>query len=265
MGQYLRYLRGSRVSHTDARAVATHPRGDDGIDYYDGIVIGPDTIGELASSDRIRQDVLADLDLLSQDDYARYLRQFLVTGDRVSDSWRYADICTVLAAAAELLQPASYLEIGVRRGRSMAIVGRRAPECALLGIDLWIEGYAGMDNPGPAFVREELQKIGHRGDVELLSGDSHTLLPALFSQRSSLAFDLVAVDGDHSRRGAAADLRTVLPRLKVGGAVVFDDVGHPSHPELAGVWQREVAEDRRYATWSFDSVGYGVAVAVRRW
>jgi len=57
----------------------------------------------------------------------------------------------------------------------------------------------------------------------------------------------------------------VLPRLRVGGALVFDDISHPAHPDLDAVWRRVVASQRRYGTWSFDDVGYGVAVAVRRW
>jgi hypothetical protein len=31
------------------------------------------------------------------------------------------------------------------------------------------------------------------------------------------------------------------------------------------VWHEVVARNRRFATWEFDDVGYGVAVAVRRW
>jgi predicted O-methyltransferase YrrM len=73
------------------------------------------------------------------------------------------------------------------------------------------------------------------------------------------------VDGDHTRRGAAKDLRAVLPRLRVGGVLVFDDVRHPAHPELHTVWEETVAADRRYATWRYDDTGYGVALAVRRW
>ena len=31
-----------------------------------------------------------------------------------------------------------YLEIGVRRGRSMAMVASQAPDCSMLGFDLWV-------------------------------------------------------------------------------------------------------------------------------
>jgi predicted O-methyltransferase YrrM len=91
------------------------------------------------------------------------------------------------------------------------------------------------------------------------------VLPRLFSQRPDLTFDLITVDGDHSPRGAARDLQDVLPRLRIGGVLVFDDISHPQHPKLLEIWRRVVVAERRYSTWHFDDVGYGVAVAVRRW
>jgi predicted O-methyltransferase YrrM len=210
--------------------------------------------------------VTMEVNNLDPDAYTAHVAAFVADGRaRAAMTWRYADIVTVLAAAAELLQPESYLEVGVRRGRSMSVVARRAAGCAIVGIDLWNVGYAGIDNPGPEHVRSLLNGIGHTGSLELLSGDSHEVLPRLWREQPTLTFDLITVDGDHSHRGAVRDLRDVLPRLRVGGALVFDDISHPSHPYLASVWRNTVASDRRYSTWEYDDVGYGVAVAVRRW
>jgi predicted O-methyltransferase YrrM len=122
-----------------------------------------------------------------------------------------------------------------------------------------------MDNPGAELVQAVLDRVGHRGSRMILSGDSHREVPRLFRESPQLTFDLVTVDGDHSESGARADLETVLPRLRVGGALVFDDISHPLHPGLFTVWRTTVARHRRFATWEFDDVGYGVAVAVRRW
>ena len=130
---------------------------------------------------------------------------------------------------------------------------------------MWIDDYAGMENPGPDHVRSELEKVGHRGKLELIDGNSHSVVPALFRERPELSFDLITVDGDHSVKGAAQDLEDVLPRLNIGGVLVFDDTRHPAHPELHDVWHSVVGSQRRYATWEFDDVGYGVALAVRRW
>ena len=253
------------MPHTNTR-LASAPAAPAGIDFYGPAAAGAGTIGELATEPATLDSVLDLLARLEQDDYVDYVRRFVETGRAAAgERWRYADITTVLDAAARLLRPRSYLEIGVRRGRSAAVVTAAAPECAVIAVDLWNEGYAGMENPGPDHVRDQLGRIGHTGPLRFVSGDSHVELPRLFAAEPELTFDLITVDGDHSTRGARRDLEDVLPRLRIGGALVFDDISHRAHPELARVWQQAVGRHRRYATWSFDDVGYGVAVAVRRW
>jgi hypothetical protein len=122
-----------------------------------------------------------------------------------------------------------------------------------------------MDNPGPQFVRDELVRLGHTGGLEFVVGDSAVMLPRYFDAHPDSYFDLVTVDGDHSARGARADLLAVMPRVKVGGAIVFDDVSNPSHPELLDVWRQTVGSDPRFSVHAFTDVGFGVAIGVRRY
>ena len=254
-----------RTDHTEER-LASAPPAPSGIDFYGPATVGASTIGELATHPSVLDEVLESLSALDQDDYVDYVRRFVAAGRTAAGTrWRYADITTVLAAATRLLSPRSYLEIGVRRGRSAAVVAAGAPECDIVAVDLWNEGYAGMENPGPSLVREQLGRVGHRASIRFVTGDSHVQLPRLFAAEPGLTFDLITVDGDHSTGGARRDIEDVLPRLRIGGALVFDDVSHHAHPDLARVWERSVARHRRYATWTFDDIGYGVAVAVRRW
>ncbi len=174
---------------------------------------------------------------------------------------RFADLTTALWAASTLIRPSAYLEIGVRRGRSACVVGATSPECAILGFDLWLEDYAGVPNPGPGFVRSELEAVGHQGSVELVSGDSRETVPAYLAEHPDAFFDIITVDGDHTARGAAADLANVLPRLKVGGILLYDDI--VQMPALRGVWERLVTRDSRYVTWEYTDAGDGVAAAIR--
>jgi predicted O-methyltransferase YrrM len=256
--------RATRQATTTA-ASAAHVRAVPGTDYYGGVVVGAETIGTLSLSESTHNEVRGVLTLLESDDYSDYVDAFMDSGRRsAGHAWRYADIVTVLAAATRLVSPRTYLEIGVRRGRSLAVVAGAAPEASLIGVDMWVPEYAGVANPGPTFVREQLERVGFRGTLQLLSGDSHRLLPSLFAEQPGLTFDLITVDGDHTPAGARRDLLDVLPRLRIGGALVFDDIRHASHPKLARVW-RDAVRDRRYSTWEFDDIGYGVAVAVRRW
>lgn len=242
----------------------TFGEAEDG-EWYPPVMLGPATIGELATSGECLAKAMEIIGQLAPDDYMRYLSAYYRAGqNRFGASWRYADIVTALQACAQLVQPESYLEIGVRRGRSMAIVAATCPECEIVGFDKWAEDYAGMANPGAAFVKAEMLKIGHRGKLELIGGDSHETIKAYFSSRPDAFFDLITVDGDHSAPGAREDLLDVLPRLKIGGVLIFDDIAHPELPHLKGVWQAIVVADTRFSAWQFDELGYGIAVAVRR-
>lgn len=161
-----------------------------------------------------------------------------------------------LAWLARELQPKSYLEIGVRRGLSMAMVAARCKHVAMYGFDLWIPDYAGVPNPGPSFVESELRRVGYTGRVRFIDGDTHRTLPAFFGHRRAsafdrmrlrarrrerpAAFDLITVDGDHSLIGAYQDLHDVIPHCVVGGAVVFDDIA----PDLTRVSQSALMAER---------------------
>src|SRR5660398_245167 len=149
-------------------------------------------VGRRALRPETAGQVLMVLDLLEPDEFADYLARYYRAGlERFGVEWSYADLPTVLAAAAHMLRPASYLEIGVRRGRSMGIVSHIVPEAHLLGFDLWIPDYAGMDNPGLAFVQDELRKLGHTGCIELIEGDSHQTVPDYFKNNPDAFFDLI--------------------------------------------------------------------------
>jgi predicted O-methyltransferase YrrM len=203
---------------------------------------------------------------LSPDSYSTYMVRYYEEGmARFGEEWRYADIVTVLLGLAEMLKPKWYLEIGVRRGRSACAVASVAPGANLVLFDMWIANYAAMANPGPELVQGELRRVNHQGSCEFVEGNSHHTLPKYFQSHPSAAFDLITVDGDHSDEGAAQDLCDVLPHLAIGGAVVFDDIGHPQHPGLREVWDRLVTDDRRFSTFALDEVGYGVGFAIRKW
>ena len=143
------------------------------------------------------------------------------------------------------------------------MVASVSPACDIVACDMFIQGYSGMENPGPELVRSELRRVGFTGGLEFVVGDSHKVLPAFFRAHPDRFFDLITVDGDHSEAGARSDLETVLPRLKPGGAVVFDDVSNPSHPELAGVWTDLFKRHPKYSVFTFTEIGFGVGFAIR--
>jgi predicted O-methyltransferase YrrM len=235
-----------------------------GNQWYSPAVAGASTFASGAVDPATVRQALDVLQRLTPDAYAEYVAAFYRAGlARHGERWRYADINTVLLVLASGLRPQSYLEIGVRRGRSLAMVASVCPACDFVACDMFIQGYSGMENPGPELVRSELARVGFRGGLEFVIGDSHKVLPAFFRSDPDRYFDLITVDGDHSEAGARADLETVLPRLKIGGALVFDDVSNPAHPELAGVWSDLFTRHRSFSAFSYNEIGYGVGFAIR--
>ena len=199
------------------------------------------------------------LELLEPDDFIKQLLKEYP--ERLDSRELYADLVTVLFSISVIMSPKTYLEVGVRRGRSMAVVASVCPECRIVGFDTWEPVYSGMPTPGPEFVVQELKKVGYKGCPVLISGDSHLMLQAYFSTiGEDSRFDLITVDGDHSHVGATQDLLDVLPWLRVGGVIVFDDI--VLVPHLRESW-RVVSEDPRFSCWEWTANGYGVALAVK--
>jgi hypothetical protein len=259
-------LRPAYTEMTETAQGLVHAPAAGMANWYPSVMIGAAALGNQILRPETVAEAASLLAALTPDDYSIFLQNFYADGQRrFGEDWGYGDIVTVLLVLARHIQPRNYLEIGVRRGRSVCAVASRAQTCNLVMFDMWVEDYAGMSNPGPSLVEAELDRIGHIGGRKFVDGNSHETLPAYFTAHPEACFDLITVDGDHSPDGAAEDLADVLPRLTVGGAVVFDDVCHPLHPELNGVWRGMVIEDPRFSSWSCTDVGYGVAFAIRRW
>lgn len=236
-------------------------------DWYPSPMIGAQALGRMICEESAGyvKRALECLAKMEPDEYTRYLQAFYQEGcNRYGDNWGYTDLMTLLIGLSEHLKPRNYLEIGVRRGRSVCAVLSATPSTNLVLFDMWISNYAGMDNPGPDLVRREATKFGHTGSVEFIDGNSHETVPDYFRKNPQASFDLITVDGDHSRLGAAQDIADVLPHLAVGGAIAFDDVCHPALPELQAVWQELIVNNSRFSSWTYSDVGYGVGFAIRK-
>ena len=187
---------------------------------------------------------------------------------RYQDTGAWFDTATLLNWIARALKPKNYLEIGVRRGRSMAQVLVESPGTEAFGFDLWIPDYGSnpaegihTTNPGPEFVLGELAGLGVSRLPKLVRGDSHETVPAFFKNPDHpQKFDLVLVDGDHSTTGARADLELAFAHLAPGGMLIFDDICNSAHPELRAVWDEF---SRRHPDYLFinDHTGAGTGVA----
>lgn len=238
----------------------------DGRQLFEPHLLGPQTLLPSCSNAQTIRDVLAIFEKLEPDPFLKFLKAFYQKGlENFGERWVYADIATALYGVCKNLKVESYLEIGVRRGRSMCMVASQSPQCRIVGFDMWIPNYAGEANPGKDFVRNELSKVGYRGKVDFIDGNSRETVPSYFQKNPDAYFDLVTVDGDHSIGGAIIDIKNVIPRIKVGGVLVFDDICSPEHPYLKKVWDNQVANTGQFAAYSFTEVGLGIGFAVKRY
>jgi predicted O-methyltransferase YrrM len=232
--------------------------------WYEPVQVSSANLLSLAKSSQTIKKTLATLKRLSPDDYLEYIIGYYRAGlKKFKKTWEYSDLLTHLQAASQLLQPQHYLEIGVRRGRSLAVIARECPNVNIFGFDLWVQNYAGMENPGPEFVSQELKKLGHKGHLKLISGDSSKTVPE-FLKNNDMYFDVITVDGDHSEEGARTDLENTLPRLKVGGVLLLDDITHPEHRYLETLWDEMITKNNKFTSAKYTELGYGIACAIRR-
>lgn len=146
----------------------------------------------------------------------------------------YWDVRASARVMSRLLQPRTYLEVGTRRGWSLAQVVDEVPDVTSYVFDMWVPNYGDTQQHGPDWVRQKMQTIaGTRGQpgIVTVDGNSHDTLPVYFhtaqtsnDPRLPLEFDMITVDGDHTLLGAWWDLIDLFPRVRVGGAMIFDDL-----------------------------------------
>jgi predicted O-methyltransferase YrrM len=146
------------------------------------------------------------------------------------------NIWLVLPYLARKLAVKRYLEIGVRRGFSMALVGGVVPKATLYGFDMWIKGYGKAENPGPELVLSEVAKSGHHGEIVFVEGDTASTLPNF---KPPAPFELILIDGNHTETAVYHDAVHCLKHLAPGGVLVLDDL---QDSEVYRAWERVTSE-----------------------
>lgn len=134
------------------------------------------------------------------------------------------DILAELARSAR-----SYLEIGVADGRTALAVARAQSALGrFVLVDTWGRRSGGAGRGSHAHVALLLAEVGYdAGRVEFLDGESQRLVPERLGREP--IFDLVHVDGDHSRDAALADFENCW-RVCRRKMVVHDAM-------MTGVWE----------------------------
>jgi hypothetical protein len=141
-------------------------------------------------------------------------------------------------------RPCRYLEIGIFEGASLSWMLEHVlthTEALAVGVDPWLMT-AKQDGDQMELVRQRAYAnlCGWVGlnKLALVRGTSAVVLRRMLGrggfagvQRGSL--DLCMIDGDHNALSVLDDARLVLPLMRPGGWILFDDVrnkfSHPDH------------------------------------
>jgi len=142
-----------------------------------------------------------------------------------------SDLPSIIYQIAKKIKPKRYLEIGVLKGRSMALVLKASPQTEACGIDIW--GSHADYNMNPREVKASMKAIGIDNLPIFLTGSSYDVLPVLWKDKSIPEFfNLILVDGDHDRAAATKDLNLCLKHMTDDGILIFHDIAMPRFTHL---------------------------------
>lgn len=117
---------------------------------------------------------------------------------------------SILWGFARLFQPRSYLEIGTLYGSSLLAItkGSKGSIERVMSIDL--------NAMTQKIAEENLRASSYAGEALFLVGNSRTL-------KVEGEFDVVYVDGDHTFKGARADIKKFWRHVRPGGYLAVDN------------------------------------------
>ena len=131
-----------------------------------------------------------------------------------------ADLITIRDLVADR-RPETVVEVGVASGLSAGFVGQFLGAIGggqLIGVDLATRFYADQSRP-VGFLAPPMMPANVAWTL-VSPGTAFDLPPVVQGRTVDLAF----IDGDHEHPWPTLDLIAVLPLMKPGGVVVFDDV-----------------------------------------
>jgi predicted O-methyltransferase YrrM len=155
---------------------------------------------------------------------------------------------TFLLLLAERFGIESALEIGTRTGAGALHLASGGASVTTIDID-----------PGCAPRVEALARERGLVAVKGLTGDSSR--QELRDRLAAQKFDLVFIDGNHTRASVLADVQNFLPLLRPGGVLLVDDTRLSA--EMTRAWN-EIGCANKMELPELHYMGFGVAIAAAR-
>lgn len=155
------------------------------------------------------------------------------------------------------------MEIGCRTGISICQFLSAVPDPGSVEVflfDIFADGFT-----SPNLVKMNLRALNLPTDrIHFIVGDSCVEVPKFVdTERRGGSMDYILVDGNHERPAARQDLENVIPLLKEGGILLFDDIA-PDGCALIDVWDAFKAAHAQEFYFAENMNGKGIGVGVKR-
>lgn len=133
----------------------------------------------------------------------------MVNNSAILCNWGVYDILEYLSTKYNI---ESYLCVGVQEGNCLKhVLSGSKIVSKLLLCDTWGSEYGGTNRGNHDHITTLLNKIGYKGKVIFLDGDSIELIPIINDD----VYDLSFVDGNHSEEHALSDMVNVWKLTKM--------------------------------------------------
>ena len=151
---------------------------------------------------------------------------------------------TILDLLHDQLRPSTYVEIGVKHGRSLA---RARPETLCVGID----------------PRPQLERVPPNAEVFELTSDDFFRRHALREVLGGRAVDLAFIDGQHTLEASLRDFINLERACSTGSVIAIHDCYPKDERRGDGVWQlivclKEYRPDLRVVVVEVPPTGLGL-------
>lgn len=155
--------------------------------------------------------------------------------------------------AATVGRHSAYLEIGARRGGSFWMLTQAMP-VGSMAIAIDMPGARWGDMASDRYLLEVCDELRQRGYyTEPLLLNSHHVSTALALERVAVMpeFNLIMVDGDHTREGVVLDFEMYRRYLAPGGMMAFHDIWVPDFG-VRDAWHYPIARWTQKNGWGMD-------------
>ena len=164
---------------------------------------------------------------MRREDFPENVQHALAEGDRWGVE-QHGDELGPFAAMLAELQPKNVMEIGFRRGGTLA-VWHELSRGKVIGVDLPDE-----------FSKQRAGELGKAyARTFFVLSDSHlaaTLQDVTYILQGE-PLDLLFIDGDHSYEGVLRDWEMYAPLVRPGGIVAFHDIQANPACEVKALWE----------------------------